>query len=797
MRRAAFRLLAVLFIITGATALIAEQAYEKLLETLVGTSTYAAATVLSIYFAGLTLGGWAYRFWRRLRVTPLMLYAILEFGIGAWALLMYAGFEHLITAFVPFLRLGSGNLARLQVLRFVTAAVWILPPTILMGSTFPAIVDALREQFDNSRRMISIFYALNLLGATLAAAAGPYVVFATIGVDGALLVTAFDIVVAIVAVVVARKLGPAMQSAEPLSEEQRSIDRRGVMLIAVAAVCGFLFFSLEVIWTHLIAAVCGNSVYSFASMLTMVLAGLFIGGVIASALAPSTATMSAAVPAFMFLGGAITIALQQIAWPYVPHRFSVWGGNIHTFAGGEMLRALITALLLIPPSAILGTVFPLLFRLRDFPAREQGRAAGAMTAANAIGCCTGAVVAAFVVLPDTGSGAALLVIAVAYAIAGVLMLTVSASRQVRIGGFATAAIAVLLVGLAPRWDRLKLTTGENVYFNSAFVRPTTVLEFFHEDAAGGMTTVIRDTVSNSRVLLTNGKFQGSNKGEELAQISFGMIPTLFVHRLDDVLVIGLGTGQSAGVVQAEGFRHVHVAEIAPGILAAARFAFSRTNYSVLDQPNVTVNLEDGRNLLLLQDQQYDLITMELTSIWFAGATNLYSQDFYKLAAQRLRPGGVLQQWIQLHHTSPREVASTLLTMRSAFPFVSFWWIGDQGIAVGSREPQVVRKTGLDAAQRVLARTGLPPQTLCAIAQSRLLAPEDVDRLRKVATAAVINTDRNRWIEYQTPRYNLLAVDMKSINERLMRQFARPAPTLITGEADAMLRSVCASSNVGR
>ena len=285
--RAVRRILAALFITTGATALLAEQAYEKLLETLVGTTTYAAATVLMIYFAGLTIGGFAYRWWRRLQARPLVLYGAFEAGIGLWALLLYAGFEHLITVFVPLLRLGVHSLPLLQGLRIVAAAAWILPPTILMGSTFPAIVDVLRESLDDTRRTVAEFYALNILGGAIAAAAGPYVVFAAIGVDGALLLTAFDLVVAAIAWWLAGRLPdrPLVATGSDAPAEL-ALSGRGRLLIAVSAICGFLFFALEVEWTHLIAAVCGNSVYSFASMLAAVLTGLFAGGVIAWRLLP-------------------------------------------------------------------------------------------------------------------------------------------------------------------------------------------------------------------------------------------------------------------------------------------------------------------------------------------------------------------------------------------------------------------------------------------------------------------------------------------------------------------------------
>ncbi len=796
--RSARRTLAALFVSTGATALIAEQAYEKLLETLLGTSTHAAASVLTIYFAGLTLGAWSYRWWRRSSLRPLRIYAVLECAVGLWALVLYFAFEHLINAFVPLLRLGTGSFAGLTALRLLVASIWILPPTLFMGATFPAIVDALHDQLGSTRRDdISFFYALNLLGATAAAAAGPYVVFARAGVDGALLLTTLDVVVGLAAWNLGRT-APEMVSndvsrASAHDEPAARVSHR-LLLIGSAAVCGFLFFALEVVWTHLIAAVCGNTIYAFASMLTAVLAGLFIGGAIASRILPSRDDVPAAAPATMLALGGLAVAIQQMVWPHVPHTFTLFGSRVTGFAGAELLRAAVAAVVLMPPSAILGSVFPMLFRLREFPAAEQGRTASTMTAANTIGCCAGALLTAFVAIPSIGSEAVLLIIAMVYSIAGAAILFATASGRQRAVGFGAVAIALLVSGLAPQWDRLRLTSGEHVYFEPMFVSSSTKLFFFHEDSAGGITTVV-SSPKGTRVLLTNGKFQGSDGGELAAQIGFAAVPTLFTSRFDDALVVGVGTGQSGGAVQAAGFHNVEVAEIAPGMLVAAQTFFGRVNRDFLAQPNVHIHLEDGRNLLLLDEKKYDLITMEISSIWFAGATNLYSRNFYELAAARMKPHAVLQQWIQLHHTTPREIASILLTIRKVFPYVSLWSFGGQGIAVATMEPQVMRAAGVQAAVRIFGSYpgSVDSHGLCSLLSGRMLSPEDVTRLERTARGTIINTDRNRWLEYQTPRYNLAREDLAAMNAKAIRQFADPrSPFAIEPEAARVIGSLCGS-----
>jgi len=216
-----------------------------------------------------------------------------------------------------------------------------------------------------------------------------------------------------------------------------------------------------------------------------------------------------------------------------------------------------------------------------------------------------------------------------------------------------------------------------------------------------------------------------------------------------------------------------VAEIAPGILQAAKIWFPGLNRRVLEQPNVHVFLEDGRNELLLNQERYDLITMELSSVWFAGVSSLYSRDFYALAKGRLRPGGVLQQWIQIHHLRPEVLISTVRTLRSVFPFVSFWVYGGQGILVASEAPQLLQPGAMAQAGRLMEdwQKGKAQATeLQTLLKSRLLTTKDVDRMyREFPTT--INTDRNCYLEYASPKENLSKLPYQDINIKRLKAFA--------------------------
>jgi spermidine synthase len=798
--RYALTILGMLFVCTGSTALLAEQAFEKLLSTLVGASTPAAAVVLAIYFAGLTVGGLLYgRLPGRLRANPLRTYALLEAIVAIWALLLWLGFDRLITTFVPLLSKTVDHFWLGQAARALVAACWILPATIPMGATFPAIVDGLTQLLSRSGgRVISRFYSLNLFGAVLGAAAGSFVIFPLAGIDGALLLTlAIDLTASVVAFGLALRFPPRPQPISTLGEPGALGRSRGPgsLLLALAACSGFLFFSLEVVWTHLIGAVLGNSVYAFAAMLATVLIGLGLGGVLTTVRFRNQPHIPMAELASLLFAAAIVLAISSSQWPSVPDALAYIGNGVRTFAGAEATRWLLAAVLLVPPATFLGAVYPTLFRLESFPSRDSGSAAGRIVAANALGCISGALLTGFVLIPRLGSERT---IAVLIGVTVALGLAISLRARAEGPAWRSRILGVaslVLIALMPGWDRLKLTSGKHVYFRAHEVYPQSTLRFFHEDTLGGITTVVDNPAGTNgqpsayRTLLTNGKFQGNDSWEMDAQTGFALAPMQFVSNFDRALVIGLGTGRTAHVVQAMGFGSVDVNEIAPGIVEAARRDFRHINGSVLDAANLHLILEDGRNSLLLRPQRYDLITIEITSVWFAGATNLFSRDFYALVRERLNASGVFQQWLQLHHIGSNDIETVLVTLRSEFPEVSFWVVGGQGILIASKVPQRIQQRFLESVAPNFSRLGWPKaeaaQRLREIATSRILAPADVSRLA-ARGEAILNTDRNRRLEYFTPRYNHLSNDRRRENVRVLASLASFPPLAVDPEASGPL-----------
>jgi len=789
-----------LYALTGFSGVLAEQGFEKYLALLVGATVFSSAIVIFAYFLGFGLGAWgiatlARRGWI---ARPLLTYGVLELLVGASCIAFSYGFHPLSAHLAPFQNLDDSALQKFGV-RFAFGAILILPSAALMGASFPLIAQVFAQGFEGDRQQSgSIWvaaYGANLFGASVAALGGAYAILPAIGVRGAMwLCGGVGAAVFLISLILPESRS-RVEAREGIDAAAPVIQDKALLLLT-ALLSGLVFFTLEVLWTHLIATLLGASVYAFASMLATVLIGLFIGSLRARRIAePGSSTSFAKVLGF----SALLLMIQFRLWDYIQIAYLTqipeWMKSFYTIEGFKFLLA---AILIVPPAALLGSLYPMLLR---HPALRRPGASyfvGYLNMANSVGCLAGAILGVFFFIPVLGTERSLKMIVLALAVSGtVFFVQRGPGRTVLLK---TLCPGVLILGYAMtwHWDHLLLTSGQNTWFGrpdkpAAPPKPgeradnaTKVgLAFFEENAQGGFTTVVQIDYAASpskRMLLSNGKFEGTDDLEDqgFAQIAFASIPSQFTGNFGRALQIGLGTGQSAHAMARMGFNTVDIAEYAPGIVHAASGWFQKVNGNVTADPNVRLHLEDGRNFLQLSPaHSFDVISIELSSVWFAGATNLYSLEFYEMAKSRLKAGGALQQWVQFHHTRPGELGVQIATLRAVFPYVSVWSSGGQGMMVATNDPQILtadRRAYL--AQRLRSLSDIPESQQASLESqvfdSELLSPAAVDRLLAEGQYG-LNTDHNRWIEYATPRYNWTDDDGGAANLLWLKGFADSGP----------------------
>ncbi len=783
----------ILYGATGFSGLLAEQGFEKYVGLLVGGTASASAVVVFTYFLGFALGGIAISRLQRARYIryPLILYGTFELLVGVACVLFTYAFHPLMEQLAPLQATWSDPLLQAGV-RFFFGCLFVLPAAALMGASFPLVAQVVDEWAVSDGDLWTQAYSANLAGAALAALAGPYYLLPTCGVRGSFFVCLVICGAVFLATLVLSRSRPtaAAKSAPLLPARPRtSLGKDAWLLLSASFGSGLLFFALEVIWTHLIGAVLGSSIYAFSAMLLMVLLGLLAGA--RQARRAICARRPMEYPA-LFQKAALLMMLELIGWGVAPLLFAFTPPPaLRTFYAAELYKLAVAAALILPPAIALGAIFPSLLGAPILKQAGGSWLVGYLTAANALGCLSGALLGLFVFIPVLGSENSLKAIIAVLVGFSLLFLWRSDALRPAIGRAVAAALIVLAPTILVHWDRRILTSGLNVSFASARDRTPgpnssgknggsfkSGIVFFHEAAQGGITTVIEAIGGSHRVrtLFTNGKFQGDDTNELDAQFGLAGIPSQFARQRRRALLIGLGTGHSAAALKQLGYGEVDIAEFAPGIIDAARKWFAHLNRGVLDDPSVRLRMEDGRNFLLAnRDRRYDLITIEVSSIWFAGSTNLYSVEFFELARRRLEPGGVLQQWIQIHHIGPRELASVLATARAAFSHVSLWYFGEQGMIVATKAPQRLDPATQADLTAALARAeGLSSNAdafVKRMADSQLLDTEKVDRFC-VILRPPLNTDHNRWVEYATPRYYAGDTDWRARNLEILSAVAR-------------------------
>jgi len=664
-----------------------------------------------------------------------------------------------------------------------------LPSAILMGASFPLIAQVVnRHNDDNGKRWV-LAYGCNLGGAVVAALGGADLILPALGIRGAMWLCFAIGAIVFLACILLPESNQRVQENES-AEIRREPVRDSRLLLFAAFSSGLIFFALEVLWTHLISTLLGASIYAFACMLASVLIGLLLGSLRAQRMGEAYRPITFS---RLFQFAALLLVVQVRLWDYSQAAFLIeLPGWIKSFYTIEGFKFLLGAILIVPPATLLGSLYPLLLRNPALSRPAVGYFVGYLNMANSFGCLAGALLGVFFLIPVLGSEWSLKVIAILLLAVGLAFLW--RAQPPRRAFVKALAGGVLVLGYACwwTWNPLLLTSGLNVYFgrsngsssqSDAKKSPPVKMRmiFLEEHAQGGFTSVIEYGIPGQRathLLLTNGKYEGSDdlQDQGFAQISVAALPTQFAGSLDRSLVIGLGTGHSAHSLAQMGFGRVDIAEFAPGIVHAAGQHFRAINGGVLTEPKVRLHLEDGRNFLLVTPpHSFDVVSVEITSVWFAGATNLYSQEFYELVKSRLRPGGAFQQWVQFHHVTPREIAVEIATLRSVFPYVSLWNGGGQGMMIATNHPQVLtdsRRAYMQ--QRLRLLTGVPESALTDLQQqifdSRILDPAGVDRLLKTGHPA-INTDHNRWLEYATPRYNWTDHVWEDSNLAWLKSFA--------------------------
>jgi predicted membrane-bound spermidine synthase len=766
------RRLGLMFFASGAAALVYQVLFAKQLALVFGSTATATFTVLATFLGGMAIGSLlGGRF--ALRVNrPLIAYACVELLIAGYCVLTPFLFDLIQHAYVALAAGQRPDASLLLVLRVILGAVVLLVPTILMGATLPLLTQVLGANLRRIGTKVAWLYFANTAGAAAGALMTSYAVIPLLGASRTTLIAAvLNLIVALAAIELAKKAVALQPStSDEASEFVPSLPKRAATAALLSlGVGGVLSLGLEVVYVHMLSIVAGNSVYAFGLMLATFLIGLAGGGEIARRLLLRQDADRISLLAATLLGLAASVAAGVWWWNDIPEYFASFAKYqaAQSFAAREAIRGLVCALLMIPPTLFVGAAYVFGMDIATSGGRRKPVAMlGIGAALNTLGNITGVLLFGFVLLPQLGGLSTARVIAAAALVLAACVLLMAAKRiNRRDTVFLAGAAAMVFTSFGAHLNYDSLSSGANVYFAAQSWGKVTD---HAESIDGGLTSVaeLSNPQGQVKTLLTNGKFQGNDawKGEMQAQLGFALASLLHQERRDRALVIGYGTGVTSRVLHEAGFRHLDIAELSRDVVRLADTHFAEMNNRVSSAPGVQLHVTDGRNLLLLTPSQnlYDVVSIEITSIWFAGAASLYNREFYRLARSHMAADGVLQQWLQLHRLSPTDILTVIASLRSEFRYVSLYIIGNQGILIATnseehRSPNTETIRMLEKAPNLEKVRHIFDRPISAIAKDRALDHMGIDRFIKglgVEESMWWSTDNNLSLEYSTPKANV-------------------------------------------
>jgi spermidine synthase len=746
-----------LFIGSGCAALIYEIVWFQVLQLVVGASAISLAILLGTFMGGMFAGSLLLTRYVSPAEHPMLVYAKLEGLIGSGGLLLIVLMPlvgRLYTA------VDGGGPASI-VLRALVSVILLLPPTMLMGATLPAISRYV-EATPSGVAWLGFFYGGNILGAVIGClAAGFYLLREFDLTTASLTAVALNAIVASGAFLLS-KHAPYVASnggGRGVLNRIAAWEPRGIYV--VIALSGLTALGAEVVWTRLLSLLFGATTYAFSMILAVFLIGLGIGSAIGSIIARSTANARVILGwvqfllAFTIAYGAWMAAQQLPYWPVYPSLASAWF-NFQL----DVARSLFT---MFPGAVLWGASFPLAVAAAMHGNSDDGdatgRTVGRVYAANTLGAITGSLLSGLVLVPLMGTHSTqrvLIMLSVISAAVALVPLFRSWSDAIHARGFLLVSLLVgaLLAASNVRpvpaglvaWGRLLPWQGEPhaLYVGEGI----------------NSSIAVTEEANGWRNFHVSGKVEASTEPQDMRlQRLLGHLTALMNQNgPKSALVVGFGAGVTAGAISMHPtVERMVICELEPLIPKVVSTYFSDVNYGVAANPKVEIVYDDARHYVLTTREKFDVITSDPIHPWVKGAATLYTKEYFERVKAHLNPGGVVTQWVPLYETTEDAVRSEIATFLRVFPNGTVWRNDDRNgrgydvvLAAGLEETPIdvdAWQAKIDSPTYTAVKTSLADvgySTILDLLKTYLGRGRD---LGPWVSGAEINTDKNLRLQY--------------------------------------------------
>ncbi len=801
-----FPVLLLLFAGSGCSALIYEIVWYQLLQLAIGSTAVSLGVLLATFMGGLCVGSVGLPRLGLARRHPLRVYAVLEVGIALCGLLVLVGIPYIDRVYIAGAEHGMPGM----LLRGLICSVCLLPPTVLMGASLPAIV----RWVESTPRGVSwwgLLYGGNTVGAVFGCLlAGFYLLRIYNTATATYVAAAINVVVAVVSLGLAART-PA-QAAAPASQEaaQARIEigpgahPQWPVYVAIA-LSGACALGAEVVWTRLMGMMLGSTVYVFSIILAVFLIGLAMGSGGGSWLVRA---VRGAPGARLALGWCQVLLTLGIAWaafmiadslPYWPINPLLAISPWHTFQL-DMVRCLWAIL---PPAILWGASFPLALGAVASPGEDPGRLVGGIYAANTLGAIVGALSVSLALIPWIGTRDSERVLLVVSALSALLVLAPHA-RRLRSKALAAGLAASMLVAGLLAWS-VDAIPGELIAYGRRMAISAGKAKILYTAEGRNSSVAISQWNDGATEVDVNGHVEATTEPYDMKlQRTVGHLPALLHPHPRSVLGIGFGAGVSAGTFTTyPSIRKITVCEIEPIIPAISTRYFAREDYDVLDNPRTRIVYDDARHFVLTTPEKFDIIASDPLDVFVKGTAALYSKEYFEAVKRHLNPGGMFTLYVPLYESDVKTVKSELATFMDVFPYGTVWanTVSGQGydmVFLGQAGPL---KINLDEIEQ---RLNSPDYRAVAASLNEIGIHSAADLLATYAgqesdlgpwyAGAELNRDRDLRLQYLAGWG--INSSLEDVIYRQMLSYRRPPWNLFTGSPERVQSLMNAMSAEG-
>ena len=766
---------AVIFL-TGAAGLIYQVAWQKYLSRLLGADSIATSIILATFLGGLSLGYYLCgKFSTRLK-HPLRGFALLEGVIGIWAL----AFPVIFAVVDALTRSWSFSAPAVILFQGVLCSAFLIGvPTVCMGGTVPLMTRGISQNLKESTNVHATIYSINTAGAVLGTLLAGFALIPSFGLPSTVRGTALvNLGACLFFLLIAGRVKPQPSvEAKPVSpgKSQPTSPRfPAPILYAVALTSGFYVMMLENVLIRFTNFAMGSSSYSFAMIVAVFILAIAVGSWIVARLPK--------LPASLLFWNQFLIAVSLLGvyytldtWPYWAHLIRI-GSQSNPVGFWQYYSSVFVALtvLLIFPVACMGATIPIAFHELKRDLHNVGRHSGLLLSWNTVGSLAGSILGG-IVLYYVMNNERVFLFSVLLAAGSVCLIARHLTGAYLLSGGLLAALAVGFMVFTPFFSQARFSigtfrsrgplpfslSGPAAFFDS-FHKGSRLL-FYDDDPISAVGVVEFDAkpplTVNPRSIMVNGKSDSSTGLDTYTIKLSAHLPALLAKERKEVLVIGLGTGVTAGEIALyPDVEHVDVAEISPAVIEALPY-FKDSTYSVHENPKLRILTGDAFRILGRSEKKWDLIISEPSNPWVTGVDLLFTQEFYRMVKSHLTDGGVFLQWTQQYDSNQEMLGTVFNTLQREFPECRLFWSNSDDLIIlatpkaltaedvsragevlrrSDRARDSLRKLDLDSVDSLLIREIWTPSYFKNMFSSFDLQTMDHPRLHYVAGKAFFN-----------------------------------------------------------